>query len=113
MHTLFRKFCRILVAVVLAVFPVTVRAQNIVTITSPSYTSLANAINFNVGGQVTIVLAFNGTITFTAPLDVECDVVLDATGHNVTFSGNNSQTAFFIDSGEQFSATNVVFANFK
>ena len=77
------------------------------TVTSPSLPALQSALAF--GG--TIDLAFNGTITTTNPLQISKNTILDATGHQVIISGNNSNAIFKVDAGVTFSITNLTLAN--
>src|SRR5215471_15283506 len=79
--------------------------SNVVTVASEAALRDAMAM----GGLV--VCSFDGTITLSNAIDVTRDVTLDAHGHSVAISGNNSNRIFTVASGVNFSATNVVFAN--
>jgi hypothetical protein len=76
-------------------------------VTEASEAALRDAMAM--GGLV--VCSFDGTIALSNTIDVTRDVTLDAHGHSVVISGNNSNRIFNVGFGVNFSATNVVFAN--
>lgn len=57
-----------------------------------------------------ISLCCDGTIALTNTIQIEHDVVLDATGHKVTISGGDAVRLFKVNPGVSFSVTNVVLA---
>ncbi|HXJ71497.1 MAG TPA: hypothetical protein VNM37_01545, partial [Candidatus Dormibacteraeota bacterium] len=63
------------------------------------------------GGKVTFTC--DGTIVLTNSITVAADVILDATGHQVTISGDNRVRLFNVSSGVSFALTKLTLANGK
>ncbi len=62
-------------------------------------------------GGGTVAFACDGTITLTDTLAIAQDTVLDASGHSITVSGNNTLRIFQVAPGASLSLTNLVLAN--
>jgi hypothetical protein len=72
-------------------------------VSTPSESALRTAIA--TGGYIR--LCFNGTITLTEQLNINKDVVLDATGREVIISGNNATRLFYVQTNINLAITNV------
>src|SRR5258708_2689505 len=88
-----RAFVRpkLLLALCLVIFaPFVSRADGTVTICTESN------LNYALVGGGLVTIACDGTITFTGTKEIfeGGDTVIDATGHNVTFSGSNNVQLF-------------------
>src|SRR5690242_15076640 len=89
------------VAVLLALGQLLARADSVVTTTSAA--DLQAAL-YN-GGTVT--LNFDGTVSLSTPLNLLTNTTIDASGHNVTITGNNSVQMMTVPSGITCSITNL------
>jgi hypothetical protein len=69
------------------------------------------ALRAAMAGGGTVTFACDGTITLSSPITNNLDVTLDATGHQVTISGNNSVGIFYVATNVQFKAVNLTLAN--
>ena len=79
------------------------QAQAVIT-SSTSVTSLQNAL---VNGYTNISLAFSGTMTTGAPLEIVEDVTIDGTGFSPVLSGGGTSQIFIVDPGINFRLINV------
>jgi len=61
------------------------------------------------GGTVTF--AFNGTITLTNTIVVTNNVLVDATGYNITISGGSNLQIFIVNSNASLALNNLTLAN--
>ena len=92
-------------AVLMIVLALAVRAGGVVTI--PTEANLRAAMAG--GGLVTFTC--DGTITLTSTITNEVNTVLDASGHQITISGNDSVRVFFVNSNVSFTARNLAILN--
>jgi hypothetical protein len=92
-------------AVLMIVLALAVRAGGVVTI--PTEANLRAAIAG--GGLVTFTC--DGTITLTSTITNEVNTALDASGHQITISGNDSVRVFFVNSNVSFTALNLTIVN--
>jgi hypothetical protein len=58
-----------------------------------------------------VVFTFDGTIVLTNTIFIHTNIVLDATGHRVTISGNHTNRVFYVGSGGDLTLSNLVIAN--
>src|SRR5437773_2576124 len=79
------------------------------TVTDCSETSLDAALS----GGGTVTFACDGTITITTTKSISAATILDASGHYVTISGNNSVRLFNVNLAVNFSVYNLTLANGK
>ena len=80
-------------------------ATNVVS--TPTDAALRAAIA--IGGWVSITC--NGTITLTNTITLTKNVILDASGVNLTVSGGGANRIFYVPAGITLSATNLTLAN--
>src|SRR5437879_917369 len=100
----------ILISIVIGSIPFASRGDGTVTICTESN------LNYALVGGGLVTIACDGTITFTGTKEIfggGGDTVIDATGHNVTFSGNNNVQLFTVDSGSSLTLVNLTLANGK
>jgi hypothetical protein len=62
-------------------------------------------------GGGTVTFACDGTITLASTITNAADIVLDATGHQITLSGGNTIRVFTVASNVTFTAVNLTIAN--
>lgn len=107
-HPLFikpeRKRLRGAVALLLFL-PVAAWAGGVVTVCTES--ALRTAMS---GGGV-VTFACDGTITLAATLTIEADTVLDATGRQITISGNDARRVFLVNTNVHFTVSNLTIAH--
>ena len=72
-------------------------------------TSVASLQNALVNGYTNIALAFTGTMTTTAPLEIVEDVTIDGTGFTPEISGGGTSQIFIVDPGVNFRLINASF----
>jgi hypothetical protein len=70
-------------------------------------TSVASLQNALVNGYTNISLAFSGTMSTTAPLEIVEDVTIDGTGFSPVISGGGTSQIFIVDPGINFRLINV------
>jgi hypothetical protein len=104
-HSALRHSGKHALAVLMIVLPLAVRAGGVVTI--PTEANLRAAMAG--GGLVTF--ACDGTIKLTSTITNEVNTALDASGHQITISGNDSVRVFFVNSNVSFTALNVIIAS--
>src|SRR4051812_33485929 len=85
--------------------PILLRAGG--TVTTCDEASLRVALN----GGGTVTLACDGTITLVNTIVISADTAIDASGHAVTISGNNSVRVFYVNGGISLSLQNLAVAN--
>ncbi|MDB6068075.1 MAG: Cna domain protein [Pedosphaera sp.] len=91
-----------LIAALVTLLSLPVSAQT-TTISNATFASLQSAV-LNGG---TIILAFDGTITATTPLEISVNTIIDASGHSVTISGGNTNRIFNVEAGISLTLTNL------
>ncbi len=77
------------------------------TVTSCTETNLRAAL---AGGGI-VTFACDGMINLTSTISNSIDTVLDATGHQITLSGNNAVGVFYVAPNVNFSLTNLSIVN--
>jgi hypothetical protein len=69
------------------------------------------ALRAAVAAGGTVTFACDGTIVLSNTITVATNLVLDATDHQVTISGNNAVRVFFVNSNINFTVANLTIAN--
>ncbi len=64
-------------------------------------------------GGGTVIFTCDGTITLTNPIIIAANTTLDATGHNVTISGNNAVRIFYVNMGINFTINKLTLTQGK